>query len=240
LRKSNHDTTNDGLDNYKSSWEPRVKEGTGGKEMARCPECGKWLWHSPGYFNEYVCPGCGAMLRRERGAGGFFLGTLEVIGYTRGRSSEGPRLPETEIDSSGHIWYYNKDRSLSEALDTTEMKPPPTGGKTKWGHCNHCDAVIIMSNAKFCSNCGARLGHGPEAAGLQRTEEKAKSNNQSVATPEHEEECMVCKLELSEGEDVVWCPHCGNPAHKTHLLEWIRMRNTCPICGKHLSEQFFE
>jgi predicted amidophosphoribosyltransferase len=153
-----------------------------------------------------------------------------------GRSSEGPRLRDIEIDSSGHVWHYNKDRSLSEGPETTEKEPSLVGDKAKWGHCNHCEAVIMLSNAKFCSNCGARLQQAHEYV----IPMEAKADNHTAVTTEHGEECMVCNLELNEGDDVVWCPHCGNPAHKAHLLEWIRVKSTCPICRKYLSQQFFE
>jgi hypothetical protein len=219
--------------------------------MARCPECGKWIWGRTEYFEERVCPECGAILKRESSPGGFFLGNVKVVGHAGDRSPIGTGRPEAEADSHGHGWSLreleqlnkgvsDEDRGLSKEPKAVKKEPSLRGDEVKWANCSHCGGVIMLSNAKFCSNCGARLSHGPEAAGLPTTEGEAKPDNQSGTVPEHGEECMVCNLELNENDDVVWCPHCGDPAHKTHLLEWIRMRNTCPICGKHLSEQFFE
>ncbi len=49
--------------------------------------------------------------------------------------------------------------------------------------------------------------------------------------------CVVCNLPLQYGDDVVWCPHCLSPAHRTHLLEWLHVKGTCPMCGRELDER---
>jgi predicted RNA-binding Zn-ribbon protein involved in translation (DUF1610 family) len=67
--------------------------------------------------------------------------------------------------------------------------------------------------------------------------EKNKLGKNTGRMAEHGKECMVCNLELDEDDDVAWCPNCGSPAHRTHLLEWIHVKNNCPICGNHLGEQ---
>lgn len=46
--------------------------------------------------------------------------------------------------------------------------------------------------------------------------------------------CMVCNLNLSESEERLFCPYCGNPAHKYHLLEWIKVKEFCPYCRRRL------
>jgi hypothetical protein len=114
------------------------------------------------------------------------------------------------------------------------------GDTAKWGHCNHCHAVIILSNAKFCSNCGASLRQGLKDTTPLGERVKAKSKSGAVAVAGNGEKCVVCDLQLNRGDDVVWCPSCGNPAHRTHLLEWIHVKNRCPVCGEHLREQDFE
>jgi hypothetical protein len=111
------------------------------------------------------------------------------------------------------------------------------GDKAKWGHCNHCHEVIILSNAKFCSNCGASLRHGSNDTTPLGERVKTRSKRRAVAVAGNGEKCMVCDLHLNRGDDIVWCPSCGNPAHKTHLLEWIHVRNSCPVCGERLREQ---
>jgi hypothetical protein len=202
--------------------------------MARCPECRKWLWHGPGRFDEYVCPGCGAVLKRNYDLrGGLLFGSLEVVGHTRERYLEDDsRLDLSEAEVRAR---YNRDRGLPEAEENaTSLK----AAEAKWGHCNYCEAVIMLSNARFCSNCGASIRHGLKDATPLEMQEKAKPADR-IGAPECGEECMVCNLELGEGDDVLWCPHCGSPAHKTHLLEWIRTRHNCPICGQRLDESEF-
>jgi predicted RNA-binding Zn-ribbon protein involved in translation (DUF1610 family) len=54
------------------------------------------------------------------------------------------------------------------------------------------------------------------------------------------EDCIVCRGELAQDDDVVWCPHCGKLAHREHMMEWIRDKGTCPACGKSLSEEYYK
>jgi hypothetical protein len=48
---------------------------------------------------------------------------------------------------------------------------------------------------------------------------------------------MVCKRELILGGDYAWCPHCGSPAHRVHLLEYLHVHGQCPVCERHLDEE---
>jgi rubrerythrin len=48
---------------------------------------------------------------------------------------------------------------------------------------------------------------------------------------------MVCKLEIFENDQVVRCPYCGYVAHKAHMLEWLHVKDYCPICHHHLDEE---
>jgi DNA-directed RNA polymerase subunit RPC12/RpoP len=48
---------------------------------------------------------------------------------------------------------------------------------------------------------------------------------------------MVCRLALIKEDDVVWCPYCGNPAHRKHLLEWVQLGHRCPVCRNFLEER---
>ncbi|MFX1577384.1 MAG: RING finger protein [Promethearchaeota archaeon] len=47
--------------------------------------------------------------------------------------------------------------------------------------------------------------------------------------------CCVCRLQIRDGEQMVYCPHCGNPAHYRHLAEWVKMKGTCPICRNRIN-----
>jgi hypothetical protein len=48
--------------------------------------------------------------------------------------------------------------------------------------------------------------------------------------------CMVCNLAVYDGEEARWCRFCGGLAHRTHLLEWVHIKGTCPICKNRLEE----
>jgi hypothetical protein len=73
-------------------------------------------------------------------------------------------------------------------------------------NCLYCGSEI-PKNAKVCPSCGA---------------ERVK--------------CSVCNLDIITGEFFVKCPHCGALSHRDHLLEWVKIRGTCPNCKKKLSE----
>ncbi len=47
-------------------------------------------------------------------------------------------------------------------------------------------------------------------------------------------QCSVCKLPISFGVGTAECPHCENIAHREHLLEWIKVKGSCPVCQRHL------
>lgn len=38
--------------------------------------------------------------------------------------------------------------------------------------------------------------------------------------------CMICNKELT----YIACPYCGKLAHKIGFLEWLKVKNICPIC----------
>ena len=47
--------------------------------------------------------------------------------------------------------------------------------------------------------------------------------------------CVVCGLLVREGQQLVYCPKCGNPAHYAHLAEWVKVKGTCPICRNRIN-----
>lgn len=44
--------------------------------------------------------------------------------------------------------------------------------------------------------------------------------------------CIVCLEPISKGEQTLVCPTCGEPAHREHLLTWIREAGECPSCDE--------
>lgn len=46
--------------------------------------------------------------------------------------------------------------------------------------------------------------------------------------------CSVCGKSLEIFDDLRSCPLCNAKAHSEHLVEWVKMRHSCPICKKEL------
>ena len=42
--------------------------------------------------------------------------------------------------------------------------------------------------------------------------------------------CMVCRTFIGQEELYTKCSHCKQLAHRSHLLEWIKVNGTCPYC----------
>jgi uncharacterized delta-60 repeat protein len=93
------------------------------------------------------------------------------------------------------------------------------------GWCPYCGAKVRIIGASFCWNCGASMGTDVEES-LIRQEGRAVRAGK----------CMVCRLDVRKSDEIAWCPRCGNIAHKIHLLEWLHVKDRCPVCGEHLME----
>jgi len=47
--------------------------------------------------------------------------------------------------------------------------------------------------------------------------------------------CIVCNLIINPAkEELIYCPHCNSPAHRSHLIEWIKIKGFCPKCKKDI------
>lgn len=79
--------------------------------------------------------------------------------------------------------------------------------------CGLCGYVIKVPSANFCPRCGAniRVTMGMQVKLAANT--KIESEKRVLTVGEESEECIVCNLPLKQGDDVVWCPHCGRLAH---------------------------
>ncbi len=47
--------------------------------------------------------------------------------------------------------------------------------------------------------------------------------------------CSVCGKGIQIFDEVLACPLCNSKAHSEHLVEWVKMRSSCPICKKPLT-----
>ncbi|NHJ38590.1 MAG: hypothetical protein FK731_01060 [Asgard group archaeon] len=46
--------------------------------------------------------------------------------------------------------------------------------------------------------------------------------------------CEVCKLPISFGDDIGFCPICESKSHLIHLQEWVKTNGNCPHCMKKI------
>lgn len=44
------------------------------------------------------------------------------------------------------------------------------------------------------------------------------------------EYCVICRQSVQSSGEKVICPECNNVFHRTHLLEWLKVFNQCPMC----------
>jgi hypothetical protein len=96
-------------------------------------------------------------------------------------------------------------------------------------YCIYCGAVVNESDWRFCANCGASLIGANRISHLE---------NDNVAHDEsYGGNCMVCGLVIHDSDQVAYCIHCGNAAHRLHLLQWIHVKGRCPMCEQNLNEE---
>jgi hypothetical protein len=70
----------------------------------------------------------------------------------------------------------------------------------------------------------------------KRVSEGAAPGTLTEASPPALRICMVCGLGFHQGDLLAWCPFCGAAAHRLHLLEFLHVKENCPVCGHHLVE----
>ncbi|WXG44150.1 MAG: ABC transporter substrate-binding protein [Promethearchaeati archaeon SRVP18_Atabeyarchaeia-1] len=93
--------------------------------------------------------------------------------------------------------------------------------------CPRCGAISRDPAAQYCKYCGALLGGGSRGMEIQ-----AKGRTFALKG-----RCMVCNLPIGKSDEVVWCPRCGNAAHRTHLLEWLHVKSYCPVCRAPINQR---
>lgn len=97
--------------------------------------------------------------------------------------------------------------------------------------CPECGAPVKLEGAVYCFNCGASLGGNSQQISAQVAEKERQVLDET---------CMVCRLRIRVGEKTLRCPYCGKVAHRDHLLEWIHVKDFCPICRRRLDEEHLQ
>jgi hypothetical protein len=98
----------------------------------------------------------------------------------------------------------------------------------EWEPSEHQVDVLVCSCGKWnapkeqtCWNCHASL----------------ISVEQQTFTFETVEKCAVCGYWVHPGELVVLCPSCQAQGHRTHMLEYLKAKGSCPVCNVRLNSQ---
>ena len=52
---------------------------------------------------------------------------------------------------------------------------------------------------------------------------------------ESKAKCSVCGKPIEIFDEWAGCPICESKAHKDHLVDWIKMKHSCPVCKKALN-----
>jgi len=47
--------------------------------------------------------------------------------------------------------------------------------------------------------------------------------------------CAVCGKPIEIFDEVAGCPLCDSKSHKDHLIDWVKMKHSCPVCKKSLN-----
>lgn len=80
-----------------------------------------------------------------------------------------------------------------------------------------------------------------EDSELQIVKRIYKKNHYQVFYENEEiiSECIICKSSIYSSDDILECPACEGKAHKSELLEWIKIKGYCPKCGLLLKQNNF-
>jgi len=125
--------------------------------------------------------------------------------------------------------YVLEDRKLDISLEkqgTSYFK-----GKIIWIGNKKDDSAGTI----FCVDAKNELKQiSPTAENTEKVELDLKKNLIKVST-ESKTKCAVCGKSIEIFDESAGCPLCEAKAHKDHLIEWVKMKNSCPICKKILN-----
>ncbi len=89
--------------------------------------------------------------------------------------------------------------------DSSPRSEPVTRSKRGVYQCQDCGLDIQGRRIGKCPGCGVKPG-----------------------------QCIVCHTTVEIGEMYLNCPHCQKLAHRSHLLEWLKVKGVCPFCQRRL------
>lgn len=95
----------------------------------------------------------------------------------------------------------------TKLLTKAPIKPTQILHKEKLLDCPGCGKALNKED-NFCPYCGFKL-----------------------------EKCMVCNLLIDKYQEIIKCSYCASLAHRDHLLEYLKIKTRCPMCGKELKRE---
>jgi hypothetical protein len=102
--------------------------------------------------------------------------------------------------------------------------------------------VVWIGNKKddtegtvFCVDTGGDIKQlNPTAENTESVILDIKKNTIKISTAS-KSKCVACGKDIEIFDDVAGCPMCQAKAHREHLLEWIKVNHSCPVCKKTLN-----
>jgi uncharacterized Zn-finger protein len=119
------------------------------------------------------------------------------------------RSPYPDFSSTSRKENFLTKRKPKKTLKSDVRKEEIVLVKTvKESRCTFCgEKFRITDTTKYCPWCGTEIP-----------------------------QCTVCLLPIIQGDEFVKCPYCGSFAHKNHLIEWVKVKGSCPYCKERLTE----
>jgi predicted RNA-binding Zn-ribbon protein involved in translation (DUF1610 family) len=190
--------------------------------------------------------GSGLLLFYSLGSG---VGRASLMTFRGNESSMWSYRPIDKIKEQVETFFKEKCHRLIEVENQTRLGPheeietdtekagtsrqPSQEWLTPLTFCRKCGAAIAIDSSTYCWNCGTKLLE----QGVRRSlyyGEGTQTKSPQCDEIEYDRNCMICKLQLKDGQLLAWCPTCGAPAHRIHMLEWLHVKANCPACGQHL------
>lgn len=127
--------------------------------------------------------------------------------------------------------YVMEERRLNVQLIRKETKDTYLKGKIVWIG-NKKDE---KEGTVFCIDNREELKQvNPTPENTDQVELDLKKELITIITAS-KSRCAVCGKEIEIFDDTAGCPICDSKAHREHLLDWIRMKHSCPVCKKALN-----
>jgi hypothetical protein len=105
---------------------------------------------------------------------------------------------------------------------------PLNGPKREWTPAKYQVEVRVCSCGKWNEIQQATCWH---------CDTSLLSFDNQVFTFETAQKCAVCEFEVFPGDQVVLCPACRAQGHRAHMLEFVKAKGVCPMCGVSFTSQ---